>query len=304
MRRRPEITRAHDGVDRPALDRLLTAAASADGTAPLSDHLRLELEHGGRPGFAALWIPGDGGIIGYAQLALTNDVHTLELVVDPACRDDPTLARDLLAAASDVVADDGGGRLQWWAFDADTADDELAQAAGLTPKRALHQMQRGLPAGFAVEVATRPFVPGRDEAAWLTVNNRAFAGHAEQGGWTIDTLRQRESEPWFDPAGFLLHERNGRLAAFCWTKIHADADPVMGEIYVIAVDPDFHGLGLGRQLTLAGLASISGRGIGVGMLYVDAANTVAVTLYERLGFAVHRTDCAYAVEVPPRRGPA
>jgi mycothiol synthase len=302
--RRPEITRANGGVDRAALDQLLAAAAAADGAAPLSDHLRLELEHGGRPGFAALSIAGDGRLVAYAQLASTNDARTLELVVDPTCRDDVSLGRELLAAAVDVVADDGGGLLQWWAFDADAADDELARTAGLTPWRALHQMRRGLPTGFAVEVSTRPFVPGRDEQAWLDVNNRAFADHAEQGGWTIDTLRQREQEPWFDPAGFLLHERDGRLAAFCWTKIHADAEPVLGEIYVIAVDPDFHGLGLGKQLTLAGLASISGRGIGVGMLYVDAANTVAVTLYERLGFAVHRTDRAYALEIPSRRGPA
>ena len=207
-------------------------------------------------------------------------------------------------ATSDIVAGDGGGRLQWWAFGADASDDEVARSAGLTPSRVLHQMRRGLPTGVAVEVSTRPFVPGRDEQAWLAVNNRAFTGHAEQGGWTIDTLRQREQEPWFDPAGFLLHERDGRLAAFCWTKVHTETDPVLGEIYVIAVDPDFHGLGLGRQLTLAGLASIDGRGIGVGMLYVDADNTVAVTMYERLGFDIHRTDRAYATDIPPRRGPA
>ena len=62
---------------------------------------------------------------------------------------------------------------------------------------------------------------------------------------------------------------------------------------MIGVDPDFQGLGLGRQLTLAGLDSIAARGVDVGMLYVDAANTPALAMYERLGFTVHRTDRAY-----------
>ena len=196
--------------------------------------------------------------------------------------------------------EDGGGPVQWWAFDAGAGDDELATSAGLAMTRGLLQMRRPLPTRMPVEVATRPFVPGEDEDAFLAVNNRAFASHPEQGGWTPDTLAQREAEPWFDPAGFLLHERDGRLAAFCWTKLHQDEAPVLGEIYVIAVDPDFQGLGLGKQLTLAGLASIADRGVTVGMLYVDGGNAAAVTMYERLGFSVERTDRAYAADVPAR----
>jgi mycothiol synthase len=293
-------------VDRPdaladpgAVRALLEEAAAADGRYPLSDHLRLELEHGGGPGFAAITVVEGERLAGYAQLATINGVRNIELVVAPAFRDGTDIARRLLVHAIDIVAREGGGPVQWWAFDATEADAQLAAAAGLAMTRELLQMRRPLPTGLPVEVTTRPFVPGQDEEAFLAVNNRAFADHPEQGGWTLDTLRQRMAEPWFDPAGFLLHEREGRLAAFCWTKIHADEDPVLGEIYVIGVDPDFQGRGLGRQLTLAGLASIAERGVGTGMLFVDGDNTAAVTMYERLGFTVHRVDRAFTADVPP-----
>ena len=120
---------------------------------------------------------------------------------------------------------------------------------------------------------------------------------SEQGGWTIETLRRREAEPWFDPAGFRLHEREGRLAAFCWTKIHSDTEPPMGEIYVIAVDPAFHGHGLGKALTIAGLEFLAAKGLTTGMLHVDAGNTTAMSLYERLGFTVHHADHAYVADI-------
>jgi mycothiol synthase len=291
--------RSGDALDASVTD-LLDAAAAFDGRQPLSDHLRMELAHGGGPGFAAVTADADGHLAGYAQLALINGVRNIELVVAPEDRADPSIARDLLAAAVDVVAQDGGGPVQWWAFDAGAGDDELAASAGLAMTRELVQMRRPLPTGMPVEVATRTFVPGEDEGAFLAVNNRAFASHPEQGGWTRDTLAQREDESWFDPAGFLLHERDGRLAAFCWTKLHRGEDPVLGEIYVIAVDPDFQGLGLGKQLTLAGLASIADRGVTVGMLYVDGGNTAAVMMYERLGFDAQRTDRAYTADVASR----
>jgi mycothiol synthase len=80
--------------------------------------------------------------------------------------------------------------------------------------------------------------------------------------------------------------------------VHDDRDPVLGEIYVIASHPDFHGLGLGKALTLAGLDHLARKGIGTGMLYVDADNAPAVGLYEHIGFTIHHDDRAFVGDVP------
>lgn len=175
-------------------------------------------------------------------------------------------------------------------------DDRRAAADGLTRIRDVHQLRCPLPPPTASTITTRPFVPGSaDEDAFIEVNNRAFWFHPDQSGMTRERLHEDLAADWFDPAGFLLHERDGRLAGFCWTKQHpANAqDPALGEIYVIGVDPDFQGLGLGRELVLAGLEYLSGVGQRTGMLYVDRTNTPAVELYASMGFTLHHVDRLY-----------
>ena len=84
-------------------------------------------------------------------------------------------------------------------------------------------MRRPLPTDERPDVETRPFVPGADEEAWLAVNNRAFAATPSRAAGPSTRSACASDEPWFDPDGFRLHERDGRLAAFCWTKVHTDA---------------------------------------------------------------------------------
>jgi len=181
------------------------------------------------------------------------------------------------------------------------ADERDAEAAGLVLVREVLQLRRPLPADPPPPLAVRPFRPGVDDEAFLRVNNRAFAWHPDQSGWTVDDLHRNEAERWFDADGFLLHERDGELAGFCWTKVHpADGDqPAMGEIYVIAVDPDHTGEGLGRALTLAGLDHLARRGLTVGMLHVEGTNTAARTLYDRLGFTTASAHRWWAPEGTP-----
>jgi mycothiol synthase len=213
------------------------------------------------------------------------------------------LTHDALAAALATVEAGGGEQVYVWVSEPTAGDDGVARAHGMALGRDLYQLRVPLPLAdpaWRDELETRPFRPGLDDAAWLEVNNRAFAWHPEQGGWTAETLQERLAEPWFDAEGFLLHDRDARLAGFCWTKVHA-APERLGEIFVIAVDPDFAGLGLGRALTVAGLRWLHDeRAVDTGMLYVDASNTPAVTLYDRLGFNRHHTDRAYFRELTPR----
>jgi len=290
--------RVVDIVHPPAESRELVAfvedISATTGQRPLSDHLWLDLRTGGTDGFVAVTVADESGILAMAQISAGNDSSSLEVVVHPDVADARAIHDDVAATAVDTFRAGGGGLLFWWVDDPTTDDRALAARFGLEPTRAIHEMRRPLPLDQHATIATRDFVVGADEDGWLAVNNRAFADHGEQGGWTRATLELRMSEPWFDAAGFRLHEIDGRIAAFCWTKLHHEADPVIGEIYVIAVDPEFHGRGLGKQLTLAGLDSISARGVTMAGLYVDTGNEAAVGLYERLGFDVHRTRQAYA----------
>lgn len=187
-----------------------------------------------------------------------------------------------------------------WAHGGHSAARHLAQVLGLTLFRELRQMRRSLtdldlPDPVLPEgVTVRSFVPGRDDAAWLALNASAFAHHPEQGSLTQRDLDDRKAEPWFDPKGFFLAERDGRLVGFHWTKVHRTEN--LGEVYVLGVSPQAQGGGLGKSLTTIGLRHLAGQGLPTVMLYVDADNKAAVAVYERLGFLTHETDLMYRTE--------
>ena len=188
---------------------------------------------------------GDDVLSRLAVLTRAADGWSVEIVVAAGS----TSTDDLFALTLEHVANDGGGTLSWLAQRADGSTRTIATRHGFDVGREILQLRVPLPLPNAEPVTTRPFRVGIDEAAWLQVNNAAFAWHPEQGGWDLAAMHQRESTDWFDSDGFRMHEIDGRLAASCWTKVHADQSPALGEIYVISVHPHFQGRGLGRALT-------------------------------------------------------
>lgn len=231
-------------------------------------------------------------------------------------RHDPETLAIALDQVTATIAGKGGGRAEFWIHDVADGDDAGPKAANFTPYRDLYQLRVALPiaAPASDDVVRRLDVRSfrsADLDAFIETNNRAFSWHPEQGGLTRRDVEATMGEPWFRPDGFLLHERTPvggqadaaaqQLAGFCWTKIHepTTTDPRVGEIYVIAVHPDFHGHGLGVPMTMEGLHWLADQGIAIGMLYVESNNDAANATYKRIGFHRHQTDRAYQAHIDP-----
>ncbi|MPY94829.1 MAG: mycothiol synthase [Acidimicrobiia bacterium] len=280
---------------------LASRAGLAIGHTPVGDEDWARRSGSGDDGFGAAWATGaDGKLVAYVQ-ALRSPADpswSAELLIDADERSRTAdLGAPLLSAVLRLVGQHGGGTVHLWAAGGGPAHAEVAARAGLEPHRTLHQMSRPLPTGLHSSVPLRAFVVGQDEEQALEVNRRAFADHPDQGGMTLAMLEERMAEPWFDPAGFLISEIDGRIAGFCWTKLFLGSDPLVGEIHVICVDPDFAGRRLGHELVVAGLDHLAGRGATIGMLFVEGDNTAALALYERLGFEITRTDRSWTTTV-------
>ena len=293
--------------ERAALVALLerTSGANAHPSLPEPQQLAVTRQGEAPPGERVVLARLRGDLVGCAVLSPTRDgAAVVHVVVDPTVA---TTGHELDTALLRRAVEEtpAGSPVHLWIMQATPADDRRAASEGFVAERDLLQMRVALPLPEDVVAATRPlatrsFIPGRDDEAWVETNNRAFAGHPEQGAWTVSQLRERMSADWVELDDFLVADDpdGPGLIGACWTKVHRHSAPVLGEIYVIDVDPRHHGQGWGRSLTVAGLVHLAGRGITVGMLYTDASNTAAVGLYRSLGFTVDHIDRSYGRAAP------
>jgi mycothiol synthase len=263
---------------------LRNSVAATSGTSPLSDHVVSSVK--GQGAGRHFVQTSDGVLVGYAHLE-TGTEPVAELLVG----DDGDTASIL-----DAVTRAAGSGLRIWTRGDKAPLNDALPSLGFQLVRTLLQLRLRLATASVAEpvwpagVTVRTFRVEADEDVWLRVNNAAFAGHPEQSGWTLDDVRARENEPWFDPAGFFLAESGGRVVGFHWTKVHEKVDGDLGEVYVIGVDPAMQGKRLGEALLLRGLRHLRDRGLATVLLYVEADNRGAIALYERHGFTVWDSD--------------
>ena len=186
---------AEASPDAAAVRAVATAAEAADGVAPLSEPVLIDLhENTGRHFLATR----DGELVGYAHL----DADGAELVVHPDHRRQGVGGRLL-----DALESAGAGLV--WAHGRLPAALAFAAARGWVAARTLWQLRRPLTdeipdAPLPAGIALRPFVPGKDEDAWVAVNARAFA--RPPGAGRLDRSRR-------PAAGGRALVRPGRLPA-------------------------------------------------------------------------------------------
>ena len=285
---------------------LIKAAYDFDGTPAIAEHVLLHLRHGGDKSDSHLVIEENKEVIAYAHLDTTDLVAgpSVEVVVHPQHRG-KGLGALILKKAIKICGD----RTRIWSHGDLPAAKAIA--ASLKLERLWSNLLMSKSLGEIQPVTSkcpiRTFIPGLDNQAFLDLNNNVFANYPDQGGWSEDDLKVRLNEDWFETEGFFVAEDRGELIGFCWTKIHGahthshtggDDDhghEALGEIYVLAVNPDYKGQGIGRDLTITGLNYLKYQGLNNVMLYVGDENQPAFKLYKSLGFNEFGSDVMYRV---------
>lgn len=253
---------------------LIEQSTWLDGQPPFSDQSLVDLKTGKRELLvldevaAAIVAPAE------AELAVLPDARG---------QGNGTIVLEAIVAAT-------AGELRIWAHGDHPAARALARSHGFKPVRELLQLRAPVVAPHHAEPVDA-FRPGVDDAEWLRLNARAFESHPEQGRVNQVDLDELERAPWFDAHDFLLLRENRAMIGYCWLKIEGE----IGEFYVVGVDPDRQGDGIGRRLMDAGFARLTERGIRSAALYVEADNVPALRLYRPLGFVDHSVDIQYAL---------
>ncbi len=305
-----EVISRLEGEHIEELESLIVAAKAADGHEPFGEHKFLRLKRG-----ADLAV----GVMAYEDKRLVGYAHTLtfdaaderrvscELTVHPQFRR-KGIGRTLLSHIIEHARSQGALRVELWAYNDSPASRAIARDFAFEEtRRLLHMHRHPGPAPIPTPptgASVRPFRPGADDEMWLDLNNRVFAGHPENGEWTMDDFSARLSQPWFRPDDLLILEIDGDPAGFHWLKVEErEGEGRVGEVYVIGAAPEYHGRGLGRFLLATGLTHLSERSVDAVAVYVDQSNERAVALYESFEFHHHHVDILYSLTLPVQSNP-
>jgi mycothiol synthase len=295
------IAHRHDGIDwLPTPEVLQHEWGNEPAFRPESDAMVAEV-NGSAIGLVAVdWRPRGDKV-----------VHHIEIWVLPDRRRNG-IGRRLLSWAEQRAGDlfrageagspDVPHELGGWG-DADVPGHaQLAASAGYRVARYGFDMRRPvagpipditLPAGLEV----RPVVPADYRTIW-SADVEAFQDHFEPHDRTENDFQRWFTAPWLDTSLWQVAWDGEEVAGSVLTSINEEENERLGVrrawLDHISVRAPWRRRGLAGALIASTLKLVAERGVEEAALGVDAENpTGALRLYERMGFARHRTGISY-----------
>jgi len=144
----------------------------------------------------------------------------------------------------------------------------------------------------------RHLKPGEEDRL-TKLQNRSFADTWGYNPNTVEEISYRTSLPDYSPRNIILAYEGDRPVGYCWTQADLDekqANAVggkKGRVYMLGVDPDCRGRGMGKMVLLAGLHHLKSKGFQIVEATVDSENKTANSLYRSIGFKEWTTSLWY-----------
>ena len=136
-----------------------------------------------------------------------------------------------------------------------------------------------------------------EEDKLVQIQNRSFAGTWGFNPNTLEEIVHRISLPGCSPEDIILACDGENIIGYCWTRIYAGKYRRRtgngGRIYMLGVNPDYRGKGIGKGVLLAGLSYLKSNGVGIVELTVDSENKAACALYRSAGFRIETMSLWY-----------
>jgi mycothiol synthase len=235
-----------------------------------------------------------GEIVGYADARPELNIGRVVLrwLVHPKHRRAGTIAEKLIEQVISRTRELGIMKIHANILQNSSVAKELLVRMSFTLVRRFLELRLDLSKRDLQEIGNNPphYHPLQSgEGESLTqLQNRCFAGSWGYNANTPEEINYRINLPNCSPEDIILAFDSDKPIGYCWTRMSLEKNKApskgTGRIYMLGVDPDYRGRGLGRQLLLIGLFHLKSKGLRVVELTVDQENKAAYALYKSVGF--------------------
>jgi mycothiol synthase len=258
-----------------------------------------------RPGYSPetdlFLAEGKSGLVGFMNL--TPELRTGRVVLD--CLIHPQyrhrgLSRQLLVSAMERARELGARVVHIGVGQDNAAAAQALPRLGFHIVRRflelrLHLAQALLPAGLPDGYTSQHLSPGEEDIL-TRLQNRCFADTWGYNPNTVEEITYTLNLSDRSPRDVILICQEDEIVGYCWTQVNCPADIAAeqhGRIFMLGVDPDHRGKGIGKIALRAGLGYLRDHGVDIAELTVDSENQAAYSVYRWAGFELQTRTLYY-----------